>query len=160
MENIKQFIKRYRTQIIYALITLALGGLSALITGGYETYEMLKQPPLSPPAWVFPVVWSILYLLIGVAAGDVASTNDLDKDKALKLYFLQLLINLFWPLIFFRFDAIKFALFWLVLLIITAILTLKIFYDISKKAGLMFLPYVIWLFFAFYLNFGVIILNS
>lgn len=154
------FFKKYRTYIIYAAITLGLGILSAIITGGYDIYDSFVKPALAPPAIVFPIVWTVLYTVIGISAGMVAESNDIDKQTAIKLYFLQLIINVIWPIIFFKFEAIKFALFWLLLLIIVAGLTLKNFFSIRKTAGFLFLPYFIWLLFAFYLNFSIVVLNS
>ena len=154
------FFKRYRTYIVYAAITLLFGVVSALISGGFSIYDNFIKPSLAPPAIVFPIVWTILYTVIGVSVGLVAESNDLDKQTAIKLYFLQLFVNVIWPIIFFRAQAIKFALFWLLILIIVAGLTLKNFFTIKKSAGLLFLPYFIWLLFAFYLNFSIVVLNS
>ncbi len=154
------FIKKYKQEIIGAVITLLVGGLGALITGDYNIYDTLIKPPLSPPGWIFPVVWSILYILIGIAAGIVYKSNDLDKTTAIKIYILQLIVNILWPVIFFRFEAIKFALFWLVLLIILIVVNYKSFKNISNKAGYLLIPYLIWSLFAFYLNFGIVVLNS
>lgn len=154
------FFKKYKMQLIYVVITLLAGGLSALITGGFDIYTSMKQPPLAPPPIVFPIVWSGLYILMGISAGTVSDSNDLDRFLGLKLYFLQLALNVTWPIIFFRFKGIKFALFWLVLIIIAVIAVLKEFKSISKTASRLLYPYVLWLFVAFYLNFGFIILNS
>ncbi len=154
------FLKKYRTYIIYAAITLGLGILSAIITGGYDIYDNFVKPALAPPAIVFTIAWTVLYTIIGISAGMVAESNDLDKQTAIKLYLFQLIINVIWPIIFFKFETIKFALFWLLLLIIVAGLTLKNFFSIRKTAGLLFLPYFIWLLFAFYLNFSIVVLNS
>lgn len=158
--HIKIFWSKYKTQILFAAFTLLLGFAVSLIAGGFETYQMLKRPPFAPPGFVFPIAWTILYVMIGISAGIVDDSNDLDKGYAIKLYIVQLFINVLWPVFFFKLKAIKFALFWLVLLIIAALLTYRNFSVISKKASLLFLPYIIWLFYAFYLNFGVIVLNS
>lgn len=152
--------KRYKQYIIIAGLVLAAGGLSALLAGNFDTYKLMEKPPLSPPGWVFPVVWSILYVLMAIAAVTVARSNDLDKSSALRLFIIQLVVNLIWPIIFFRFSAAKLALFWLLLLIVLVILTTRSFFSISKKAGWLMIPYVLWLFVAFYLNFGIVALNS
>lgn len=154
------FFKKYKMHLIYVVITLLAGGLSALITGGFDIYMSMKQPPLAPPPIVFPIVWTALYILMGIAAGIVSDSNDLDRVLGLKLYFLQLALNVVWPIIFFRFKAIKFALFWLVLIIIAVIAVFREFKSISKTASRLLYPYILWLFIAFYLNFGFIILNS
>ena len=150
------FIKKYKMQIIYTVISLLAGGLSALLSGSFDIYSTMKQPPLAPPAIVFPIMWIVL----GISAGIVADSHDLDRTLGLKLYFLQLALNVLWPVIFFRFKAIKFALFWLVLIIIAVIALYREFGSISKTAGRLLIPYILWLIFAFYLNFGFIILNS
>lgn len=160
MNSLISFIKRNKIPIIFAIITLGLGFLASILMGGFELYDEVIKPPFSPPGIIFPIVWSVLYVLIGVAAGIVAESNDLDKGYAIKLFLIQLFINLLWPIFFFTLNAPRFALFWLVLLIITVLMTFKTFSLVSKRAGALFLPYVIWLFFAFYLNFGIVILNS
>ncbi len=158
--NIKKFIKKNKVPLLFALFTLLLGFAVSFLVGGTETYQSFVKPPFSPPGFLFPIAWTILYILIGLSAGIVAESNDLDKPYAIKLYILQLLINVLWPVIFFGLKAPRFALFWLVILIITAIMTFKTFSSISKKAGILFFPYLVWLFYAFYLNFGVVVLNS
>ena len=155
-----KFIKNNKTYILWAIITLAAGVLSALTAGNFGAYSSLIKPPLSPPGFLFPVVWTALYILTGIAAGIVAESRDLDRGNALKLYILQLFVNFLWPVIFFRFRAAKFALFWLVLLVIVVLATYKSFKSISSKASSLLIPYIVWLLFAFYLNFGIIILNS
>lgn len=160
MNNIFKFIKRNKIPLLFALITLGLGFVVSFLMGGFELYDDVVKPPFSPPGFLFPIFWTILYILIGLSAGIVAESNDLDKQYAIKLYFVQLFINLLWPIIFFTLKAPRFALFWLVLLIIAALLTFKNFSSISKRAGTLFLPYIVWLFYAFYLNFGIVVLNS
>lgn len=154
------FIKKNKTYIAWAVFTLLVGGLSALFSGGFSTYSSYIQPPLSPPAFIFPIVWTILFVLMGIAAGIVYKSNDLDKANCIKIYLIQLFINFLWPLIFFRFKAAKFALFWLLLLIIAVLATYNCFKKVDKKAGNLLIPYIIWLLFAFYLNFGIVVLNS
>lgn len=160
MERIVMFLKKYKTQIGWVVITLLAGGIGALLSGGFGIYKALQKPPLSPPSFIFPIVWTLLYILIGIAAGNIAVSRDLDKGSALKLYIVQLLINILWPVIFFRFEALKFACFWLVLLIVAVLLTYRSFRNIDKKAALALLPYIAWTLFAFYLNFGIVALNS
>jgi tryptophan-rich sensory protein len=143
-------------------IPLAVGGLSALITrGGMDTFEMVKKPPLSPPAWLFPVVWTLLYTLMGIASYLVleSSAHREEKEKALYLYGIQLLVNFFWPVLFFSFQRFGFAFLWLVLLWVLILLTLIRFYRIHKTAGYLLIPYLVWVSFAGYLNFGIWLLN-
>ena len=160
MNSLKNILKIYKTQRIWVVITLAAGGLSALLAGNYDVYKAVEKPPLSPPAWVFPIVWTLLYILIGWTAGNIAASRDLDKGLAIKLYLLQLFINILWPVIFFKLEAAKFALFWLVLLIIAAVLTFLSFKRIDTKSAWLLLPYLAWCCFAFYLNLGIVALNS
>ena len=90
--------------LLYLAVPLAVGGLATLISGGMSGFSDLNQPPLSPPGWVFPVVWSILYLLMGYAAYRVSEASG-DSKQALLFYGLQLLVNFLWPIVFFRFDV-------------------------------------------------------
>ncbi len=160
MDKAIDFIKKNKTKIVWIVLTLIIGGIGALLSGNYDVYKMYEKPALSPPGWLFPVVWTVLYALMGLAAGIIAESRDLDKGFALKLYVLQLAINVIWPIIFFRFNAPKFALFWLALLIVAIVLTFKNFRAINKTAGNLLIPYLLWCLFAFYLNFGIVVLNS
>lgn len=159
MKALTDFFKKYREMLLWALLTLAAGGLGALLSGGFEIYKLSVKPPLSPPATVFPIAWSLLYILIGISAGKVAASRDLDRERALKLYIVQLAINVVWPIIFFRFEALKLACFWLALLVFAALCTFSAFKKINKRVAWLFLPYLAWLIFALYLNFGVAALN-
>ena len=122
-------------------------------------YQMLNKPPLSPPGVVFPVVWSILYLLMGISSAMILCSDSQDKIQALKLYAAQLTVNFFWSIIFFAFGWRLFAFFWLVLLLILTAEMIRSFYQVDKKAAYLQIPYLLWLVFAAYLNFGVWMLN-
>ena len=142
-------------------IPLAVGGLSALLSGGMGQYRAMNQPPLSPPGWVFPVVWTVLYLLMGYASyliwiSDVPLS---EKRGALILYGAQLAANFFWPLIFFRAEMYLAALLWLVVLWVLIFLTIRAFSKINERAGDLLIPYILWVTFAAYLNLGVYLLN-
>ena len=142
-------------------IPLASGGISALITmGSMDSFGELNKPPLSPPGWLFPVVWSILFILMGIASYLVvtAEENAL-KLPALVLYGVQLIFNFFWSIIFFNFEAYLFAFVWLLILWVLILATAVLFYKISKPAGLLLIPYLLWVTFAGYLNFGIYLLN-
>ena len=148
--------------IVSILIPLAVGGISALLTrGGMQDFAALKKPPLSPPGWLFPVVWSILYVLMGIASYMIYTRRNTHKnvDKALRFYGVQLIFNFFWSIIFFNLDAYLFAFIWLVVLWILILITTVKFYDISKVAGYLMIPYLIWVAFAGYLNLFIYILN-
>ncbi len=153
---------KWKQLIIAVLIPLAVGGVSALLTrGGMMAFNTLQKPPLSPPAWVFPVVWTVLYILMGVASYLVATatTSRIDKDGALSVYALQLAFNFLWSIIFFNLEMYRFALVWLVLLLLLVVITAVRFYRINKAAGLLLVPYIVWLIIAAYLNFQIVLLN-
>lgn len=144
------------------LLPLAVGGLAALLTGGaMDSYSGVARPPMSPPGWVFPVAWTLLYILMGTASYIVAgsSVSRERKERALCVYALQLAVNFAWPVIFFKLSAYGAAFFWLLLLLLLVLTTELLFKHISKTAGKLLLPYLLWLLFALYLNLGVWILN-
>lgn len=148
--------------ILCTAIPLAAGGLSAALTSGsMEAFGQLRQPPLSPPGWVFPVAWTVLYTLMGVASYVVlrAPVSQRERSSALQLYALQLVMNFLWPLLFFRFELYGFSFFWLLGLLAAVCLTCVRFRRISPAAGRLLYPYVAWLCFAAYLNAGVALLQ-
>lgn len=148
--------------ILCILLPLFVGQLSASLTA--DTIPMasqLKQPPLYPPRILFPIVWTLLYLSMGIASYLIlrsdADTNDI--VDAFSAYLLQLTVNFFWPIFFFNFQAFFFSFLWLVLLWILVGLTIYNFSQVSKPAACLMLPYLIWLTFAGYLNFAIFVLN-
>ena len=116
---------------------------------------------MSPPGWVFPVAWTVLYILMGLASYLVAlSPASRDRrERALSIYALQLAVNFAWPVIFFKLSAYGAAFFWLLLLLALVLFTQLLFRHISSTAGKLLLPYLLWLLFALYLNLGVWLLN-
>ena len=153
-------MKKYKYLIISILISLGVGGLSALITGGdMDTYKQLSKPPLSPPSVLFPIVWTILFILMGISAYMVYVSKDRDKDSALTVYVIQLIINFFWSIIFFSLKLRLFAFIWIILLLVLIIIMIVKFYRISKLAGLLQIPYLIWTCYATYLTIAIYILN-
>lgn len=141
--------------------TLLLGFLSSFFVSAGIDYKTLQKPPLSPPGAVFPIAWSILYILMGISLALVLlAPGGKDKSAALKIYAVQLAVNLLWPFFFFTLGWYFFSFLWIVLLVVLVIAMLIIFYDISSKAALMNLPYLAWLLFAGYLNLGVFALNG
>ena len=154
-------MKRYKPLLIALVIPLAVGGLGALLAGGMSDYGAMVKPPLSPPGWIFPVVWSILYLLMGLASwriwkGDATMEQ---KRKALGLYAAQLFLNLLWPILFFRWQLFLAALVLLIGLWVLIFLTIRAFSKIDEKAADLLIPYLLWVSFAVYLNFGIFLLN-
>ena len=154
--------KNWKTLLLCLVIPLAASGIGALLAGGSSgSYEAMYKPLLSPPGWVVPVVWTLQYLLMGYASYLVYTSEASmpRKRRALTVYGVQLVINLLWPLFFFRLGWYTFAFIWLLLLIAAVLLCRMLFRYIEKRAGDLLLPYLIWLFFAAYLNLGVAILN-
>lgn len=149
----------WKNLITAVAIPLAVGGLSAWITmDGMKAFEAVNQPPLTPPMWLFPVVWSILFVLMGIASYLVVMQKGEDT-KALTLYAVQLIFNFFWFIWFFNLGWYLFAFLWLVALWILILATTVAFYRISKPAAWLMLPYLVWVVFAGYLNLGVWWLN-
>lgn len=142
-------------------LPLAVGGLSALLTrNSMEDFAILNQPPLAPPGWLFPIVWTILFVLMGIASYLVLQAeNPYGKSLALGFYLAQLFFNFCWSIIFFNLKAYLAALLWLVVLWFLILITAFLFYQKSKAAGLLLTPYLLWVFFAGYLNLGIYLLN-
>ncbi|MBS6115746.1 MAG: tryptophan-rich sensory protein [[Clostridium] spiroforme] len=154
------FLKiQWKTLIICLLIPLAVGIISAFLTrNNMETFDLINKPFLAPPSWLFPVVWTILYILMGIASYLVFISEKPNKT-ALTVYGLQLIFNFFWSIIFFNLELYLFAFIWLVLLWLLVIKTTILFYQISKPAGYLMIPYLLWVTFAGYLNFSIYLLN-
>ncbi len=150
------------TELFIFIVTAELTGvLSSLVSGGYGDYRTVNKPPLSPPGWVFPVVWTVLYALIGASAYLVWSADapELKKQNALRVYYFQMILNFLWSIIFFRFGLYTAAAAELILLIAAVtVMTVK-FFGIRPLAGYLNLPYIAWLLFALYLNIGTALLN-
>ena len=140
------------------LVPVILGGIVGFITSSFIDYNSLQKPPLAPPAIIFPIVWTILYILMGVSYGRLKS-KGLTDEKINRIYYLQLIINLLWSFIFFVFKWRLFAFFWIILLDISLIIMIIRFYQKDKIAGRLQIPYLLWSLFATYLNFGILFLN-
>lgn len=153
--------ENWKKRLILWAIPLAVGGLAALLSGGMGDYKVINQPPLSPPGWVFPIVWSILYLLMGEASYRVLTADEdmVIIRSALKAYAVQLALNFLWPLVFFGLEMYFLAFLILIALWIAIFITLRQFSGIDDTAGNLLLPYLLWVTFAGYLNFGVFLLN-
>lgn len=152
----------WKKLIISILIPLAVGGAAALIANGsFKDFEALNKPPLAPPAWAFPAAWTLLYILMGIAAYLVYCSEKYPGriERALTFYAVQLFMNFCWTLIFFNLKLYLAAFIWLVLLWGAIAGTALLFRFISKPAGWLMLPYLAWVAFAGYLNMGVYILN-
>jgi len=146
--------------LLSILIPLATGALSALFAGRMSSaYSALRRPPLSPPGSLFPIVWTILYILMGISSYLVFRSENPLRESALKTYGLQLLFNFFWSILFFRFSLYFPALLWLLAMTALILLMLYQFYRISRIAAFLQLPYLLWCLFALYLNLAVCFLN-
>lgn len=153
--------KKLKRLLICLAIPLAVGGLATLLSGGMGDFKALEKPPLSPPGCVFPIVWTILYLLMGYASYRVLESEKPQPviRRALRLYGLQLLFNFLWPIVFFGFDWYLAAFFILLILWVLIGLTMRDFSRIDEKAGDLLIPYILWVTFAGYLNLGIYFLN-
>ena len=166
--------KKTKTLLTCLAVPLGVGAVSGFLTqGSMNTFEKLeqlsalakkseklKQPPLTPPGWVFPVVWTGLFAMMGTASYLVAISPKTEKrNRALFLYGVQLAVNFLWPVFFFNAGWYFFAFVWLVLLWYLVYLCTKGFSDISRNAGYLMIPYLVWLTFAGYLNFFIFLLN-
>ena len=144
--------------LLWILGTEAVGILSGLLSrAGIRMYGAgMVQPPLSPPAWLFPVVWTLLYALMGIGAARIAAQTDSKaRSKGLNVFVVQLAVNFFWSLIFFNAQAYGFALLWLLVLWVLILAMIVQFYSVDRTAALLQLPYLLWVTFAAYLNYGV-----
>lgn len=134
------------------LIPVIMGGIIGLIINPFMNYQDLNKPPLSPPGITFPIVWTILYIIMGYSFYKQDEQNK-------TIYYTQLVVNGLWSIFFFVFKWYLFSFIWIILLIILVIIMIKEFYKLNKLSGLINIPYLIWLIFAAYLSFGIYILN-
>lgn len=149
------------TELIISIVFAELvGAVSALLAGDFRgLYTELIQPPLSPPAWVFPVVWAILYALMGITSYMIYRSDSYRSKSALIVYFIQLAVNFSWSIIFFRFELLTLAAVVAVVLTILVGIMICMFLSIRKKAGYFNIPYLLWMIFASYLAIGTMLLN-
>lgn len=148
--------------MIFIVGTELIGVLSSLLSGNFLSfYSELVKPPFAPPGNLFPIVWTILYALMGISAYMiyVSDADDEEKKKALNLYVVQLFVNFMWSIVFFRFEQIGAAAVVLILLVLLVALMIVTFKKIRPLAGYLNIPYLIWVIFAAYLNIGFLILN-
>lgn len=140
--------------------TLLVGGLAGfLIRDSMETYASLNQPPLAPPGKVFPIVWGILYLLMGIGAARVFLTGKEGRRSALILYGVQLAFNFVWSLIFFNAQMFLASFLWLIILWVLIAIMIYSFWKLDRPAGFLQIPYLLWVTFAGYLNCAIWLLN-
>jgi len=143
------------------LISELVGVLGSLLSGNPGViYTSFVKPPLSPPGWLFGIIWPVLYLLMSIAAYIIYQTpQTLERKEATTFYWIQLFVNFLWPIVFFRFEWYWIAVGIIILLDILVLITTLRFYKINKAAGYLMIPYLLWILFATYLNFGIAVLN-
>ncbi len=155
--------KKFKSYIVSILIALAVGGLSALATrGSMDIYSEITKPPLAPPSILFPIVWSILFILMGISSAGIyekIKSGPVKSTNALTVYAVNLGVNFLWSIIFFNLEAYLFAFVWLLLLIAIIITMIIEFYKIEPWTAYLQIPYLLWCIFAAYLNLAIYILN-
>ena len=152
---------KWKELIVSIAISLGVGALSGYLTkDSMSLYQELVKPPLTPPGWIFPVVWTILFVLMGISAYLIYVSDSKDKNQALQIYAIQLMLNFIWSLAFFNMQAYLLAFVILILLWISIIAMIKSFYEINPLAGKLQVPYLLWVTFAGYLNLAIYFLNK
>ena len=158
--RIKPYILPYSVSIA---IPLAVGALAAFITkDNMNIYQDISLPPLAPPGWLFPIVWTLLYILMGISCAMIYSKRGQEPKnvkRALTYYAMSLISNFAWSIVFFNFGVFGFAFLWLLLLLYLIIRTILSYHKIYPLAAFLQIPYAIWVAFAGYLNLMIYILN-
>lgn len=149
----------YRGLLLNICIPLFLGSFIGFLTAPFNNYYDLVQPFFAPPSIVFPIVWTILYILMGVSSYLIVKSDSYNKNEALFIYGIQLVINLIWSILFFVFRFYLLSFIWILLLIVIVLIMIKKFYNINKISAYLQFPYFAWLLFASILNLFVYFLN-
>lgn len=156
-------LKKLKPYIISVVIALAMGGLSAVVTSNsMDIYSEINRPALSPPSILFPIVWTILFTLMGISAALVFSFRDTkptDVTRALTVYGINLAVNFLWSIFFFNMQAYLFSFIWLLLLWVVIAAMIVLFKRVSPLAAYLQIPYLLWVTFAGYLNLSIYLLN-
>ena len=157
-------MQKAKPYIVSILISVGTGLISALLTrDNMDLYNEIVTPTLSPPAILFPIVWTILYVLMGISAAIIYNSVSIDSDKrakALFTYGLSLVVNFFWSIIFFNMQMYFLAFVWLILLWVLILKTILEYSEINKGAAYLQIPYLLWVTFAGYLTFSIFLLNK
>ena len=151
--------KNKETLIISILIPLTVGAISSLLSGTMMDHSSFIQPSFSPPGFLFPIVWTILYILMGVSSYLIYTSDSPLKTPALLIYSLQLIFNFFWSILFFRFSLYGIAFLWLLALIGLIVIMIYSFAKVRALAAYLQIPYLLWCLFAAYLNYTIYTLN-
>lgn len=152
MEKLKIYAKSI-------LIPVIIGRIVGILISNYIDYDSLIKPFLAPPSIVFPIMWTILYILMGISYGILKSKNLLNSEIKW-IYYLQLFVNAMWSIIFFIWKWRFFAFLWIILLDVLVIILVIKFYQKNKISGLLQIPYLLWTLFASYLNLSIYLLNK
>lgn len=153
---------KWKTFLVCIAIPLGTGLLSALLNiSAYSLYKQFTKPPLSPPAILFPIVWNVLYLLMGISCYLIAASGAEHEKRmdALFTYGIQLFVNLLWPILFFNQQAFLLAFVWLLFLWVLVLRMICQFDAIHRFAAYLQIPYLLWCTFAAYLNLAIYLLN-
>ena len=148
----------YIKKLFYLFTPLICGSIIGFLTKDFISNANYIKPPLNPPDFIFPIVWTILYLLMGISYL-IFKNNNFYTKKESTIYYFQLIVNLLWTIIFFVFKWYLFAIFWTILLLVSVIYLFKLFYDKTKISAYLNIPYIIWLIFATYLTIAIYFLN-
>ncbi len=157
ISKIKELWNKYKKLLLYILIPLVIGFIGNLLGGNMDIYKTIKTPSFAPPSWLFGVVWPILYILMGISSYIISKKEN--NSNAFKVYFFQLALNALWSLVFFRLKLFALSTVWLAVIVLLVALMIYEFYKLDKKAGLLQIPYLCWLGFAFILNYSIYLLN-
>lgn len=152
-------MKNFGLYLKSILFPVIVGGIVGLIISNFMDYNTLVKPPLAPPSILFPIMWTILYILMGISYGIIKQKSILDMDVQF-IYYLQLFVNALWSIFFFVFKIRLFSFFWIILLALLIFIMIVKFYQKNKLSGLLQIPYFVWVLFASYLNLAFYILNK
>ena len=152
-------MKNIKILAISIIIPIIVGIISSILGNSNMGFDLVNKPSFNPPAIVFPIVWTILYVLMGVSSYLIFISKNKNKNKALKVYLLSLIFNMLWTFFFFNLKWYFFSFLWIIALIILVIITIYRYLKINKLAGYLQIPYLIWLIFAAILNLSIFFLN-
>ena len=152
--------KEIKSYIMAVLLPLIVGGISAILTSGsMDIYKTINTPSFAPPAIIFPIVWTLLYILMGIGSGIIYNSKLPNRDNALFIYIIQLMINFIWSIFFFNLRAYLLSFVLIIVLWILILAMILKFLKINKIAGYLQIPYLIWVTFATVLTFAIYLLN-
>lgn len=154
--------KKWKSYVGFIVLTEAVGALAGLLTrSGVQAFQSVQQPALMPPNIVFPIVWSVLYALMGIGAARIYQLPPSEgRTRSLGIFLFQLIVNFFWSLFFFNMQAFGFSFLWLILLWVLILLMIRSYWKLDKAAAWLQVPYLLWVTFAGYLNYMVWMLNK